>query len=279
MTWLAASSEPPTGVRQRPPGAWLSVVLFSGVGLALLSAPWWAYDEPAGGRPRTGLVLFGLAVLTVPLCTYAVRLHRPRNRVTRVAGTDAGIEVRLSNHLLLTVVITSLVWTIFLLWAAVAAGLAGAGLLVLLFAIPFAALLPDTVRALLRGPRLTLSSGGVTFVGWSNDATVSWHDIAGVDLAAPHVRRPVVRIAVRPGATSFRSTSRRLLVPLDRPPDLPAIDVPLLALGSPGRLATLLDRLAGSGDADRTRWLGADGVRFLEDQSPARTAGGRPGTA
>ena len=268
MTWLAASSEPTTWRRQRPVGAWVSVVLFSLVGLAFLSAPWWAYREPAGATATSLLVLFGLAVLTVPLCTYAVRLHRPRSRVTLIEGTQSVLEVRLSNHLPLAVTTLCVVWTVLLVYAASAAGLTGAGLLVLLLALPFAVLLPDTVRALLRAPRLTLTHEGVTFVGWSYDATVSWDDVAGVDVAAPHVRRPVVRISVRPAAASFRSSSRRLLVPLDLRPEQPAIDIPLLALAAPGRLTALLETLA-SREAERTRWLGPDGVRFLDAPPPA----------
>ena len=246
----------------------MSVVVFSVLGLAFLSAPWWAYAEPAGGTRRTAFVFFGLAILTVPVCAYALRLHQPRNRITPVDGTGPGIEVRLSNHLLWAVAFMALVWTSFLVWAAVAAGLTGAGLLVLLLALPFAVLLPDTVRALLRRPRLILTLDGVTYVGWSADAAVSWPDIATVDVAAPHVRRPVVRIAVRPNATSFTSTPRRLLLSLDLPPDLPAIDVPLLALASPGRLTALLEKLVTVDEAARTTRLGADALRFLDGQSP-----------
>jgi len=241
-------------------------VLLSLIGLAVASAPWWAYSDPSGTR-TTGLILLGLAVLTVPLCTYALRLHHPRNRVTPCDGVRPGLEVWLSNHLLLAVTTLSLVWTVFLLWGALTAGLTGAGLLVLLLALPFAALLPDTLRALLRRPRLALTPEGVTYVGWSSDASVSWPDIAGVDLAAPQVRRPVLRIAVRPGARTFISRRHRLLVSLDVAAEA-AIDVPLLALASPGRLTALLDQLVTVDEAGRTALLGPEGLRFLDDRSP-----------
>lgn len=269
MTWLTASSPEPAARRGSAAGAWTSVVVFAVIAVALASSPWWAYSEQPGATATTGLVLFGLAVLTVAVCAYALRIHRPHNQVSALPASRPGLEIRLSNHLLLAVTLMSLVWTAFLLWSAVAAGLGSAGLLVLVLALPFAALLPDTVRALLRRPRVVLDQSGLAVVGWSTDAAVSWPDVAGVDLAAPHVRRPVVRVEVRPGATSFTSTRRKLLVSLDLAPDRPAIDVPLLALAAPGRFAALLERLASSGEADRAQWLDGRAVRFLEGSSPA----------
>ena len=76
-------------------------------------------------------------------------------------------------------------------------------------------------------------------------------------------QRPVVRLVAGTGAGSLRRTWHRLVVQVDLRTDEPVLDVPLLALDDPGRVAAFLGVLRGLPRAERLLQLEGPGPAFL----------------
>jgi hypothetical protein len=254
------------------------MVLLTLFGLLFVALPWLDGDGRLGGATATtGLVLLGLATLTAPLATY-LRFFAPRNAAARVHLVEGeGIEVRLRPHLLVGTLLVSVAWSAFFVWAALAAGLDGAGLLVVPLLLLSASLAPDATSALLRRPRLLVGPDRLDLRGWQTDASLAWEDVTGVDYANPDVRRPVLRIQGRPGAPSWQGARRRLLLRIDPPREEGQIDLPLLALDEPAALQVFLDQLRTETREQRAGRLEAAGVAFLNGSMQRSGDGSGPG--
>ena len=241
--------------------AWTNLVLLVPFGTTLAVAPWFAPGTSA--REGTGFTLAGLAFLAVPVLSWLCFLAPPRpdRRVRLVAGP--ALEVRLRPHRLLAVVVLGVTWSAWIAWAMVALGLDGPGWLLLPFLLLFLSLLPDTVRALARRPRLRIDAVGLDLRSWQRDAALAWEDVVEVGLALPNARQPQLRVRGRPGAPSWRARRSRLLHLLE-PREEEVLDVPLLALDAPEDLRTFLDALRRDRPGQRGSRIDATGVAFLD---------------
>jgi hypothetical protein len=249
---------------------WASVVFFVLLGLLFATYPLWAEPRPST-RATVGWVLFGLALLSVSACTWA-RFLAPAHlaaavRVHRSAAGDV-VEIRLRTVLLVATALTGAVWAALAVWALVAGGPTGAGLLAVPFVLLFAAVVPDPVRALLRRPSLRLDADGLDLRGWSLDAHLDWDDVVAVDLAVPRPQRPVVRLTSTASATSLRRTWRRVVLNLDQRVHEPVVDLPFLAFDDAGRVAAFLTILRGLPREERLAQLAGAGPDFLRDRLP-----------
>jgi hypothetical protein len=257
--------------------AWFHVTWVTAFGLILVTSPWWhSGAEPIGARAALGLVLLGLAVLSIAPCFVVLDLRRTPARVELVRAPEPRIEVRLDQARNVVTAVVALAWTAFLGAGAVmlaeqgGAGGTVAGVVSGLLALFGIALLGTVGPSLLRDPRLVLDGRGVRFVGWSVEAYAAWADVVGAEVAVPHFRRPVLRIRTRAGAPSY--SFRRSWRPLrtDLTPADGAIDVPLLALADATLAGLLLwvGRVVRPG-ADRGRLLDGlldeDGARLLRE--------------
>jgi len=258
-------------------GAWAAILFYLLFGLFLVTEPAWSTTDRSA-MAHAGMICFGLAVMSVAVVVWArpsVSPARPevRTREVVVAGAPA-LEVRLRDHQLWGVLAIGVTWSVFFGWAIVAIGVDGPGWLLLPFLLLFLALVPDTARALTRRSRLLLTVTGVDFHGWGIDAALAWDDVETVDFAVPHRRRPVLRIEGRTGAPSWRAERHRILIPLDKLPTTPRIDVPLVALDAAGPLLVYADALRRDAPDVRPRWFGPDSVAFFRgeftpDEHPA----------
>lgn len=247
-------------------GAWAALLFYVVFGLFLATEPLWG--EP--GRSATahaGFVCFGVAVLSIAVVVATRRSISPpraeaRTHEIAVDGRPA-LEVRLRDHQLWAVLVLGVAWSVFFGWAIVAVGADGPGWLLLPLFLLFFVLVPDTARALTRHSRVLLTETGVDFRGWGIDAALAWDDVVLVDFAAPHRRRPVVRIEGRPDAPSWRVERHRILLSLDKRPDTPRIDVPMEALDAPGAFLTYVNSVRRDPPHIRSRWFGPDAVAFF----------------
>lgn len=247
-------------------GAWAAIAFYLLFGLFLVTEPLWG--EPGrSAMAHAGFICFGLAVMSVAVVVRARRSISPSRPEARthevVVDGRPALEVRLRDHQLWGVLAIGVAWSAFFGWAIVAVGVDGPGWLLLPFFLLFLVLVPDPARALTRRSRVLLTETGVDFHGWGIDAALAWDDVVLVDFAAPHRRRPVVRIEGRPDAPSWRVERHRILISLDKRPDTPRIDIPLDALDARGAFLTYVNALRRDAPDVRSRWFGPDAVAFL----------------
>jgi len=252
----------PAPPRERRARHWISFASFTLFGLGLATSPAWSGTEPSA-MATVGWVLLGLAVLTVPLITWVRFLARRRPERSVVTRGDA-LEIRLRTQTPAATAVLGTVWAALALWAVVAAGVPGGGLFAVPFVLLFAALVPDSLRAATRHPHLRLDADGVRLHGWSLDGQVTWADTIGVEVVSVRPQRPVVRLTAPSGAASLSRTWHRFLVDLDVKTEEPGLDVPLLALDDPGRVAAFLDILRGLPRDQRLLQLQGAGTAFLK---------------
>ncbi len=247
----------------------LGAALTGVVGLLLLAVPF-VGDEPATAPVLTGLVLLAVAA---GLWIFG----RPsRGGAEVVVSEEAGgpvLRLPLRPHLPVANLLVLGALTSLTVYGMVAIGLGDGGLLLLPVLLLVALPLPDTVRALLRRPDVTLTTSEVAMRGWGADARLAWEDVAGAEVVVPHPRRPVLRVLGRPGASSWEFMPRRIVLPLDARPDGPHVDVRLQALSTPGALEVVVQELAAMPSDRRAAFLRDTAPRLLaEDLS-------RPGGA
>lgn len=255
----------PRPPRRRPSGRrayhWVSLVFFTAFGLGLASSPAWS-DRELSAMATIGWVLLGLAVLTVPLMTWTRFLAPPRPERSVVTRGDA-LEIRVRTGGPAATAVLGAVWSALAVWAVMAGGATSGGLFALPLVLLFAGLIPDCLRAATRRPFLRLDANGVRLRGWSLDGEIDWSDVISVDILVVRPRRPVIRLVARTGAASLSRSWHRYLVHLDLRTDEPVLDVPLLALDAPGRVAALLNLLGGLPRDERERQLTGTGPAFL----------------
>ncbi|MCW2794233.1 MAG: hypothetical protein JWO76_3331 [Nocardioides sp.] len=253
---------------------WASVVFFVLLGLLFATHPLWAQQRPST-TASVGWVLFGLALFSVSACTWARFLAsaHPADAVSehRSAAGETAVEIRLRTVLPLATALTGAVWAALAIWALVAGGPTGAGLLAVPFMLLFAAVVPDPLRALSRRPSLRLDADGVDLRGWSLDAHLDWDDVVAVDIAVPRPQRPVVRLTGTATAPSLRRTWHRLVLNLDQRVEEPVVDLPFLALDDAGRVVAFLTILRGLPREERLVQLAGAGPAFLRDRLPPQS--------
>lgn len=222
------------------------------IGVLMLTVPLMS-DETATAAPLIGLVLLAVAA--------ALWIFGSAPRVvesaitTRETADGPELHLRLRPHVPVANVLVLGALSALVLYGALAIGLRSGGLLLLPVLLLVALPLPDTVRALLRRPDVTLTNRHVALRGWGADAQLAWEDVTGAEVVVPRPRRPVVRILGRPGATSWTFAPRRILVPLDTRPDGPHVDVPILGLARPGALQVVVEELAAQRPDERAAFL------------------------
>lgn len=246
--------------------AWPTLLLTGGFGLLLVVVPFWPGADQ--GEHRYYPIPLGLAFLAVTAMVWLrwFAPSRPRDRVALVDGDGrAAFSVGLRPHIPLSVVILGVVWAGFFVWLMAVQGFSNGGLLLLPVVALFASLVPDGLRAITRRPRLRFDDHTLDYRGWGSDSQLAWEDVEQVDFAAPDVRRPVLRIQGRHGATSWTHRHLRIVYSLDQRPAGARIDVPLLALDAPGRLVTLLDDWRTKSAPERRDLIAPEGVAFLDE--------------
>lgn len=240
---------------------WISFGFFTLFGLGLATSPAWSGTEPSV-MATFGWVLLGLAVLTVPLITWTRFLAPPHPERSVVPRRDA-VEIRLRTGTPAATAVLGTVWAALAMWAVVAGGVTSGGLFAVPLVLLFAALVPDALRAAVRHPHLLLDADGVRMHGWSLDGQVAWSDTIGVDILSVRPQRPVIRLVAQTGAASLSRTWHRFFVHLDLKTDEPVLDIPLLALDDPGRVAAFLNILRGLPRDERLLQLQDAGPAFL----------------
>lgn len=240
----------------------VGAVLPAAVGLLLVSVS-------LSGRSVPPL-LAGLVLLATAAAVVLFTRAGGGSSVTVREADNPAVRVALRPHLPVATLLVLGSLSALVLYGILAFGLDEGGALLLPVLLLVAAPLPDTVRALLRRPGVTLTAEAVALRGWGADARLSWDDVTGAALVVPHPRRPAVRFSGRPGAASWRFTPRRLVVPLDRRPDGPHIDVPLQGLGEPDAFLAAGERLVGLDPTARAGLLRDEVPRLLAGESPSR---------
>jgi hypothetical protein len=259
----------------RSSNSWLLLLgagLTGVVGLLILAAAL-VGDQPATGPVLTGLVLLAVAV---GLGIFA-RPPRGGGRAELAEVADGpAVRLPLRPNLPLANLFVLGALTALVGYGMLAIGLGDGGLLLLPVLLLVALPLPDTVRALLRRPDVTLTTRAVAMRGWGADARLEWEDVAGVEVVVSHPRRPVLRVLGRPAASSWEFSPRRIVLPLDARPDGPHIDVRLQALAAPGALEVVVEELAGMPQDRRAAFLRELAPRLLaEDLSRSGRANAR----
>lgn len=259
-------SPPPASAPPRVRRAvhWISFAFFTLFGLGLATSPAWSGTR-SSATATTGWLLLGLAVLTVPLITWT-RFLAPARPERSVRTHENAVEVRFRTGTPAATAVLGTVWAALASWAVVAGGITGGGLFAVPFVLLFAALVPDALRASVRHPHLLLDADAVRLHGWSLDGEIAWADISGVDVVSVRPQRPVIRLIARPDATSMSRTWHRFLVHLDLETDEAVLDIPLLALDDPGRVAALLSILRGLPRDERLLQLEGAGRAFLRGE-------------
>ena len=224
-------------------------------------------DEPMSATAAAGLVLFGLAVLTVPVAGWITALA-PARPARAVSSHDEVVEIRLRTAGPVATVVIGVTWAGFFAWAWVAGGITSGGLLAVPLLLLFLALVPDSVRAVARRPFLRIDADQVVLHGWSIDARVDWDDVVTVEATAPHPQRAVVRLVAAPGASSLQRTWKRLILRLDLRGPEPVVDVPFAALDDPGRVTVYLALLQLLPRAGRQEHLTEPGPGLLRGDPP-----------
>ena len=264
------ASAPP---RARRALHWISCTFFTLFGLGLATSPAWSGTR-SSVEATIGWLLLGLAVLTVPLITWS-RFLAPARPERSVRTHGDAVEVRFRTGTPAATAVLGVVWAALASWAVVAGGVTSGGLFAVPFVLLFAALVPDALRAATRHPHLLLDADVVRLHGWSLDGEIAWADIAGVEVLSVRPQRPVIRLIARPDAVSLSRTWRRLLVHLDLKTDEAVLDIPLLALDDPSRVAAFLSILRGLRRDERLLQLEGAGQAFLRGEiQPDRRPGG-----
>jgi hypothetical protein len=255
----------PSTERHVPWRAISSVTTTGAVGLFFGSVPAW--HEPLTATAAAGFVLFGVVALSLSVAGFLIWFKKPHPPVAYVAASEGpALRVGLSSHHPWARLLVGICAAAFTVWAAVAAR-PGSLLLLPLVALPLA-LVPDSARAIWRRPHVTLTAAGLRLVGWAVDAEVGWEDVQRSEFVLAHQHRAVLRVHLRRPAPSLRERYLRTAQRLDAPRQ-DAVDIPLLALGQPGRLGTLIDHLAASDPARRASMIRPEGVAFLSGDRSA----------
>lgn len=143
------------------------------------------------------------------------------------------------------------------------AGSADSGDRVLLPVVGVLMLGAAAARALARRPGLVLGARSLVYRGWSVDSELAWQEVSSVHYETTDPRRARVVVSGRPGASSWRVASHRLLLPLDQVPGRPEIAVLGAALDEPGRVQALIFRLVAASPTEQAAYLDRAGVAFL----------------
>ena len=145
---------------------------------------------------------------------------------TALAGEPASpaLVVRLRPTTPLTLLVLGVTGALLSTTAVFGVGLIDGGLFFTPFVLLFLALVPDAARAMGRNPRLVLSVQSISFHGWTEDAELAWEDVASVSADPAGSRRPRILVSGRPQALSWRTSSHRILLPLDPRPGRPGAD-------------------------------------------------------
>lgn len=212
--------------------------------------------------------VLGLVMVAVAVAVWAIRgSGADPGRRTALGTLDdrPALVVRLRPTTPLVMVVIGVAFAGLFLVAVFAVGPGDGGLLFAPLVLMFAALVPDGVQALVRGPRLALGIDHVELRGWTLDARLAWEDVASVQVEAIDPRRARLLISGRPGAASWQQLNHRIIVPLDRRPAVPEIAVLVTALDAPNRVEVLSRRFAESRRDARSTYLDEGGVAFLSD--------------
>lgn len=243
---------------------WISFTFFTLLGLGLATSPAWSGTR-SSVTATIGWLLLGLAVLTVPLITWS-RFLAPARPARSVRMRGHAVEIRFRTGTPAATAVLGTVWAALGSWAVVAGGVTSGGLFAAPFVLLFAALVPDALRAAARQPHLLLDGDVVRVHGWSLDGEIAWADLGAVEVVSVRPQRPVIRLVARPDSTSLSRTWHRFLVRLDLKTDEAVLDIPLLALDDPGRVAAFLSILRALPRDERLLQLEGAGRAFLRGE-------------
>ncbi len=237
--------------RQRTRAA-VAAVLVGGIGMLIAVGPAYGMTSTAAGAVVAavgGVTMVGLALL---ILAARVAPGRAAGRTRQVWGENGpALEVHLKRTLPWGRTLVAAGGAAFLAAGAVAIG--GGGYVLLAPATLLALLAPDAIAAWGRHPVLRITAAGVSYHGWSQEAEIGWDDVDRVELENGSQPRVVVR--ARPGATSLRTRSRRIIHPVDRAVKGQGVAVPSVALDQPNAVRMVMRSLAGMPQAARAGYL------------------------
>ena len=221
-------------------------------------------DPELSGAGRAVALTLGLAlVLSAVAASLGLITTSGRGRVMLIDGGTA-LEVRMRSRTPITMLLVGVGFTAFFIAAGLAVGVPGGGVFVWVIGLLFVILIPDSIKALTRGPRLRLSPENVDLRGWTTDVSLAWDDVHTVLFDDSDPIRPRATLLGRTTSLSFTVKSSKLIIPLDRQPKRPELSVYLAAFDEPDRLRGSLEHLQRMTASERASWIGPGAVELLD---------------